>query len=115
MALLANERYGRAVRLKVAQTRGKLDLSSKTEMGDAQETLNLDYDGPEMAIGFNARYLLDFLSVVESPSVQLGLDPQREGDPTGDQKVDPGDKPGELRPDPEGDFTYRYVVMPMHL
>jgi len=110
VSLLANDRLGRAVRLALSS--GKLELSSRTEMGEAEETLNLDYDGAEMNIGFNARYLLDFLNVVASPSVRLELNPIREGEQD-DQNA--GDKPGQLRPDPEGDFNYRYVVMPMHL
>ena len=110
VSLLASDRYGRAVRVKL--TSGKLDLSSRTEMGDAQEELSVDYDGTEMEIGFNARYLLDFLAVVGSPSVSLELNPARGGD---EGKVEAGDKPGLLRPDPPGDMDYRYIVMPMHL
>jgi DNA polymerase-3 subunit beta len=113
VSLLANERAGRAVRLSLS--RGKLELFSKTEVGEAQETLNLDYDGDEMSIGFNARYLLDFFNVVGSPQVRLELNPQR-GEERGDeQKVAPGDKPGQLRPEPPGPMNYHYVVMPMHL
>ncbi len=112
VSLLASERLGRAVRFGLSP--GKLELFSKTEMGEAQETLVLDYDGPEMSIGFNARYLLDFLSVVGSPTVRLELNPRRETDRAG-QPADPGDKPGQFRPEPQDDFNYRYVVMPMHL
>ena len=94
---------------------GKLELFSKTEMGEAEEALAVEYDGPEMSIGFNARYLIDFLGVVGSPSVQLELNPHREGEKPEDQKVEAGDKPGQFRPEPQGDTNYRYVVMPMHL
>ena len=111
VSLLASDRYGRAVRLSL--TSGKLDLSSKTEMGEAQENLSVDYEGDEVNIGFNARYLLDFLTVVGSPSVGLELNPVRSGDDA--KRVEAGDKPGQLRPDPDGEFEYRYVVMPMHL
>jgi len=110
VSLLASDRYGRAVR--VSLSKGKLDLSSRTEMGEAQEELGVDYDGEEMEIGFNARYLLDFLSVVGSPTVSLELNPARSGD---EGKVEAGDKPGQLRPEPSGDMDYRYIVMPMHL
>jgi DNA polymerase-3 subunit beta len=113
VSLLASDRFGRAVRLGLST--GKLELFSKTEMGEAEEALAIDYDGPEMSIGFNARYLLDFLNVVGSPSVRLELNPQREGEKPEDQKVEPGDKPGQLRPEPPGETNYRYVVMPMHL
>jgi DNA polymerase-3 subunit beta len=111
VALLANERYGRAVRLSLTQ--GKLDLSSKTEMGEAEESLPVEYDGGEVSIGFNARYLQDFFSVVGSDLVSLELNPTRPGDSAA--SADAGDKPGQLRPEPEGEMDYRYIVMPMHL
>jgi DNA polymerase-3 subunit beta len=113
VSLLASDRFGRAVRLGLSS--GKLELFSKTEMGEAEEALAVDYDGPEMSIGFNAKYLIDFLHVVGSPSVRLELNPDREGEKPEDQKVQAGDKPGQLRPEPQGEVNYRYVVMPMHL
>ena len=106
VSLLASDRYGRVVKLALSD--GKLDLSSKTEMGEAQETLNVDYSGAEMSIGFNARYLQDFLTVVGSPAVKLELN--------AGSGEDAGDKPGQFRPEPsEGSIDYRYIVMPMHL
>jgi DNA polymerase-3 subunit beta len=113
VSLLASERFGRAVRLALKP--GKLELYSKTEMGEAEEALAVDYDGPELTIGFNARYLIEFLQVVGSSAVRLELNPQREGEKPEEQKIEAGDKPGQLRPEPEGDTNYRYVVMPMHL
>jgi len=110
VSLLASERYGRAVRLSLSN--GKLELSSRTEMGDAEEALAVDYEGDEIEIGFNARYLIDFLSVVGSPSVSLELNPAPRD---ADGKAQVGDKPGQLRPEPPGESDYRYVVMPMHL
>jgi DNA polymerase-3 subunit beta len=111
VSLLASERYGRAVSLNLSN--GKLDLFSKTEMGEARESLQIDYDGTDMDIGFNARYLLDFLNVVGSSSVSVELNPTKPGD---EQKsVEPGDKPGQFRPEPGDSLDYRYVVMPMHL
>jgi len=112
VSLLASDRYGRSV--SVGLGKGKLDLSSKTEMGEAQETLAVDYDGAEVQIGFNARYLLDYLTVVGSQSVQLGLSPSKP-DGSGGGKIAAGDKPGEFRPDPADEMEYRYIVMPMHI
>jgi len=111
VSLLGNDQFGRAVQLKLGP--GKLELQSKTEMGEAQETLEVEYGGEEMTIGFNARYLLDFLGVVGTPEVRLEFDPQREGE-TPDVRTNPGDKPGQFRPAEDG-TDYRYVVMPMHL
>jgi DNA polymerase-3 subunit beta len=112
VSLLASERLGKAVRLDLSA--GKLELSSKTEMGEAQESISIEYDGDAMSIGFNARYLLDFLSVVGGDQVTLEMNPSRDGEGAG-QGVDAGDKPGQFRPSPAGDMEYRYIVMPMHL
>jgi len=111
VSLLTSDRYGRVV--KVSLSDGKLEFSSKTEMGEAQETLNVEYSGPEIDIGFNARYLMDYLSVVGSPAVKLELNPTRQSDE--DRKLEAGDKPGQFRPEPDDGVDYRYIVMPMHL
>jgi len=112
VSLLASDRYGRSVKLTLAD--GRLELSSKTEMGEAQETVSVAYEGPEMSIGFNARYLLDWSSVVGSESVSLEFNPNKASvdDP---KRAEPGEKPGQFRPDPPGELDYRYIVMPMHL
>jgi DNA polymerase-3 subunit beta len=111
VSLLASDRYGRAVRL--ALSANKLHLSSKTEVGEAQESIDIEYDGPEMHIGFNARYLLEFFGVVGTSRVSLELNPVRTGEQAA--KSEASDKPGQLKPDPAGDISYRYIVMPMHL
>ena len=111
VSLLASDRYGRVI--KVSLSDGKLEFSSKTEMGEAHETLNIEYSGPEINIGFNARYLMDYLTVVGSPAVKLELNPSRQSDE--DKKLEAGDKPGQFRPEPDDGIDYRYIVMPMHL
>jgi DNA polymerase-3 subunit beta len=97
VSILSSER-GRAVRLSLAD--GRLELSaSSPDLGEAKESLPVDYDGQAVEIGFNAQYLLDFLSVVGTADVALELkDAESQG------LLQPvGDEGGE----------YRYVVMPM--
>jgi DNA polymerase-3 subunit beta len=114
VSLLASDRFGRAVRFQLSQ--GRLELSSETEMGDANEVLNVEYKGDEKTIGFNARYLLDFLSVVGTDTVKLELDPVKDGESDADRKAKKsGDKPGQLPARPAGDLDYRYIVMPRDL
>ena len=112
VSLLASDRYGKAIKVQLLD--GKLELSSQTEMGEAQESLSVEYEGDEIQIGFNARYLLDYLGVVGSDLVSLELNPTKEGEEA-QPRSEAGDKPGQLRPEPEGDMAYRYIVMPMHL
>ncbi len=97
VSLLSSER-NRAI--KVAAGEGQLELSaSSPELGEARESLPIEYDGETVEIGFNAQYLLDFLSAVGTDDIVLEL---RDAE-----------SQGLLRPadDPEG--RYRYVVMPM--
>lgn len=113
VSVLASDRNSRAARLLLAT--GKLELSSETDMGEAHETLAVSYDGPDVRIGFNARYLLDFLSVVGCATVRLELNPLKANEEPDAQRADAGDKPGQLRPEADYGMDYRYIVMPMHL
>lgn len=112
VSLLASDRFGKAVRFTLSD--GRLELSSETEMGEAHEVLSVDYKGDEKSIGFNAKYVMDFLSVVGSPSVRVELDPSK-GDDDEAKKRRAGDKPGQFRPEPVGEMDYRYIVMPRDL
>ncbi|MDD3294632.1 MAG: hypothetical protein PHG20_08110 [Geobacteraceae bacterium] len=44
-----------------------------TELGEARETLEVDYTGPDLSVRFNARYLIDALSVLDEKFVRLEL------------------------------------------
>ena len=55
-------------------TPGVLQLSSQSpELGDAKEEISIDYEGEELKIGFNSRYLIDALSTIEGEKVLLEL------------------------------------------
>ena len=100
VALLSNER-SRAVKLQIDG--GKVDVtSSSPEFGEAQEQLNVEYTGPAMQICFNAQYVLDFLSVVETDSVALELKDEV--------------SQALMRPvNPPAGHEYTYVIMPMRI
>jgi DNA polymerase-3 subunit beta len=97
VSLLSSER-GRAVKLSLDE--GRLEVSaSSPELGEARESLPLEYAGGVVEIGFNAQYLLDFLGVVGTDEVGL--------------EVKDAESQGLLRPVGEEGGDYRYVVMPM--
>ena len=102
ISLVANERT-RAVRFDFAP--GKLTVSSTNpELGDARETVPIDYAGQPFFVGLNAAYLLDFLAATDTPSVSLDLKDENS------QCIG--------RPSPTGEdlaYDYLYVVMPMRL
>ena len=60
--------------VKMGLRSGVLTLSaSNTDASSATEELEVSYDGPEMEIGFNARYLLDIAGQVNSDMVEFAL------------------------------------------
>lgn len=96
--ILTTER-ARGVALKIRP--GIMELSVNTsDLGEGTDELPVDYTGGGITIGFNGRYLLDWLVAVETAErVTLEL-----AEPT---------TPGLLRVDK--DEGYRYVVMPMRI
>jgi DNA polymerase-3 subunit beta len=95
--VIAAER-SRAVKLELAS--GMLRLSSNNpDVGEAREELDVDYMGEELALAFNARYLLDALSFLGAKEVRLGLQ-----DAVSPAQLAPADDPDSLA-----------VVMPMRL
>jgi DNA polymerase-3 subunit beta len=97
VSLLSSER-GRAVKMSLDE--GRLEVSaSSPELGEARESLPLEYAGDAVEIGFNAQYLLEFLAVVGTDEVAL--------------EVKDAESQGLLRPVGEDGGDYRYVVMPM--
>jgi len=102
VALLSQERT-KGVRLALEP--GKVVISTQNpEMGEAEETVTADYDGPAFQIGFNSRYLVEYLQASGSPAIRMELK-----DETGQGLFRPED-PNQAAP-----WDYRYVVMPMRL
>jgi DNA polymerase-3 subunit beta len=99
VALLSNER-SRAVKIQIEN--GKVDVtSSSPELGEAKETLPVDYNGGSMQICFNAQYVLDFLAAVSTDVVSLELKDEVS------QAV--------MKPVGAEGYDYTYVIMPMRV
>jgi DNA polymerase-3 subunit beta len=99
VALLANER-SRSVKFQI--DKGKVDVtSSSPELGEAHETLPVEYSGAAMQICFNAQYVLDFLSAVTTDVVALELKDEVS------QAV--------MMPVGAEGYDYTYVIMPMRV
>lgn len=96
-AILSNEKY-RGIRLIIKA--GSLTLQAHNpEQEEAEEEVEIDYDGEDIEIGFNVNYLLDALGAIESEKVSLAV-------------VD-GNSSCLLRE--PGNEEHKYVVMPMRL
>src|SRR5580765_3441095 len=99
VALLSNER-SRAVKFQIEK--GKVDVtSSSPEIGEATETLPVDYNGTSLQICFNAQYVLDFLAAVATDVVSLELKDEAS------QAV--------MKPVGAEGYEYTYVIMPMRV
>ncbi len=62
----------RAVKLMI--TNGAITLSASSPENDtATEEVEIDYNGPEMEIGFNSRYLLDIAQQIEGEDAKISL------------------------------------------
>jgi DNA polymerase-3 subunit beta len=99
VALLSNER-SRAVKMQI--DKGKVDVtSSSPDLGEAKETLPVEYSGNAMQICFNAQYVLDFLAAVATDVVSLELKDEVS------QAV--------MKPVGAEGYDYTYVIMPMRV
>jgi DNA polymerase-3 subunit beta len=96
-AILSNEKY-RGIRLIIKKD-GLLLQAHNPEQEEAEEEVEIAYDGDDIEIGFNVNYLLDALAAIESEEVALAV-------------VD-GNSSCLLR-EPGNDES-KYVVMPMRL
>lgn len=99
VALLANER-SRAVKFSIEP--GRVEVASQaSELGEAREQIAVEYDGPAMAISFNAQYVLEFLGAVDSDVVAVEFK----------------DDVSQTMMHPVGTtaYEYQYVVMPMRV
>ena len=73
--------------------------SSNPDLGDAREELDIDYAAEPLAIGFNAKYLLDAINAVQSKEVLFSFQDEL--------------SPSKLSP--PGDEKTIAVVMPMRI
>src|ERR1700678_1800099 len=99
VAQFADER-SRAVRLKLEKGEVKISASS-TEAGESEDSLEIDYNGDLIQIGFNAQYLLDFLKATGNGDVKLEFKDSQSA--------------GQMRPAEGEEYKYRYIVMPMRI
>jgi DNA polymerase III subunit beta len=97
VSLLAHEK-SRGVKLSLEDSQLTIS-SSNPDMGEAREELDVSYKGEPLDIGFNSKYLLECLSVVESEGLEFHLKDRL--------------SPGVLRAADQKNHTY--VIMPMRI
>jgi DNA polymerase-3 subunit beta len=99
VAQFADERSG-AIRMKLDKNELKIS-SSSTETGESEDSIDTNYAGDPITVGFNSAYLLDFLKATGSGQVRMEFKDAQSA--------------GQLRPEEADDYKYRYIVMPMRI
>ena len=99
VAILSDER-SRTVRLSLAK--GILEVAaSHSDLGEAHETLEVNYNKEDLQVGFNYQYLLDFLTTTDEEQINFDFKDSESA--------------AQLRAASGSDYNYRYVVMPMRI
>jgi DNA polymerase-3 subunit beta len=98
--LAASDRTGG---VKLTCTASTLRITSESpESGSGYDEIAVDYTGPEITIGFNAKYFLDVLDSIDDDEIILGVSGELD--------------PAVLRPGAESsERSYIAVVMPMRI
>ncbi|MCI0455018.1 MAG: DNA polymerase III subunit beta [Candidatus Dadabacteria bacterium] len=78
---------------------GMILMSVSPELGEAREVVPVEFKGDSIELGFNARYLMDILEVINSEVVQVAI----------------GDELSPVIVKPMGEEVYISVVMPMRV
>jgi DNA polymerase-3 subunit beta len=99
VAQLADTR-SHAVKLSVS-TEGIEISASSPEYGEAKETIEKEFTGEPLAIGFNAQYMIDFLAAAPEGPISVELKDEQSA--------------GQMRPLADEAYRYRYVIMPMRI
>lgn len=96
-AILSNEKF-RGVRLFATHNQLKI-TANNPEQEEAEEILDVSYEGAELEIGFNVSYVLDVLNTLKCEQVQLLLT----------------DSVSSVQIEDAANAMANYVVMPMRL
>ena len=96
-AILSNDKY-RAIRLCLEPGTLRV-VANNPEQEEAEDEVEVDYQGEALEIGFNVSYLIDALTALPGEEAVIHL----------------GDSSSSCLITPKGDGDCQYVVMPMRL
>jgi DNA polymerase-3 subunit beta len=99
VSVAASDRTGG---IKLTLAGGKMRFESESpDSGEGFDEVAVDYNGPELTVGFNARYFLDVLGAVEDDEIELAVSGELD--------------PAVVRPAKETSGSYLSVIMPMRI
>lgn len=97
MSILSSDKF-KGIRLEIRD--GVMEISSNNpELGEAREEVEVSFEGDPLVLRFNARYIIDVLSVITTDTAEIGLKDEL--------------SPAILRSGSSSDFLA--VIMPMRL
>jgi len=96
-SILSNEKF-RGIRMSLSNAQIELSANNP-EQEEAEESINVNYQGDDLQVGFNVSYLQDVLSVIDNEKVKITLHDSNSS---------------AILEDPDID-RFLYVVMPMKL
>lgn len=97
VALISTER-SKAIKLEIEGDNLRL-FASNPEIGEARDEIEVEHHGPNLVIGFNSQYLLDFLTTVDSERIRFELKDENSA--------------ALMTPENAEGRKYLYVLMPM--
>ncbi len=97
MSILSSEKF-KGIKFDIKADSMEISASNP-ELGEAREEIDIEYGGEPLTVRFNARYLIDVLTVLEDDFIELDLRDEL--------------SPAIMRPAASVDF--RSVIMPMRL
>ena len=74
-------------------------LATNAEQDEVEEDLEVNYKGRDLEIGFNVKYLIDFLNVIQSENIQFTF----------------SDSNSSARVEGVGAESGVYIIMPMRI
>jgi len=99
VSVAASDRTGG---IKLTLSAGKMRFESESpDSGEGFDEVAVDYAGPDLTVGFNARYFLDVLSAVQDEEIELSVSGELD--------------PAVIRPANESASSYLSVIMPMRI
>jgi DNA polymerase III subunit beta len=100
VSVAASDRTG-GVKLTLGHGQIRFETESP-ESGEGFDEVSVDYDGPELTIGFNAKYFLDVTGAITDDEILIGLGGELD--------------PAVIRPANQSDaFDLLAVIMPMRI
>src|SRR5258708_8836119 len=88
--------------VKLAASKEGIEISaSSPEYGEAKESIEKEFNGDPIAIGFNSSYMLYFLGAAADGPISIELKDEQSS--------------GQMRPLADESYRYRYIIMPMRI